>query len=743
MSLRSHTFTSTTSPPFLGRPFQASASPPSPNLAEKKHQAQLAAYKRDPAKGAAAIRHAALHPPASWSRAGEGRRLDSVLEEGYSDDKVERKRRRSSLDGLLDAGKRWGNRVKYLLYALGVYCFYVAIVQPYLDTEAKGYASDTRYNDSLSPHISPARVPRRQMGHQQSSSSASLPRAPLPPSLYSQRSGNHTIENGFLRVDPQSTVHPIYQLIRDARSEWDEKVQRQSKTLKQAVEEYKRRHQRMPPKGFDKWWAYVCENNVPLPDEYDQIYRDILPFRALSPRDLSARSYAASQLPDTYVLRVKRGSLRTKALYSHEAIHGADERLEQQADLLRPIARWLPDLEAVWSVHDTPRTVIGYGHRRELLDHVEEDEWVDADDEIDLTLRGWSAACPARTAIKTHEDDEIPSFLPHTSLNQKSFISSHRATMDICSHPDLVPLHGVLAGKNPHVEPLTPIFTLSKTGLHADILGVPVEQWVDDIQEIPWDGKKYDQLLWRGSNTGIYHSTDTPWRGSHRTRLLKLTNIQVEQDDGDNEAREEVQILPPPRGMKSRTVEKSLQSLKLTDLNNRFMDLAFTGVPIQCSIDDGTCDELSHEFAWSEPMTHEQALDYKYIIDVDGNAWSARFKRLLAAGSLVFKATIMPEWWTDRIQPWVHYVPIQMDYSDLYDAMVFFQGDPHSHSHGEPALARDIARAGQEWSKTSWRKEDMVAYMFRLYLEWGRLMALKRGSMDFVYKEEMEVKRNE
>jgi hypothetical protein len=31
----------------------------------------------------------------------------------------------------------------------------------------------------------------------------------------------------------------------------------------------------------------------------------------------------------------------------------------------------------------------------------------------------------------------------------------------------------------------------------------------------------------------------------------------------------------------------------------------------------------------------------------------------------------MPEWWTMRAQPWVHYVPIQLDYSDLHDALTF------------------------------------------------------------------------
>lgn len=44
----------------------------------------------------------------------------------------------------------------------------------------------------------------------------------------------------------------------------------------------------------------------------------------------------------------------------------------------------------------------------------------------------------------------------------------------------------------------------------------------------------------------------------------------------------------------------------------------------------------------------------RYILDVDGNAWSARFKRLLSTGSLILKSTIFPEFWNDRIQPWLH-----------------------------------------------------------------------------------------
>src|SRR6266446_7141378 len=61
----------------------------------------------------------------------------------------------------------------------------------------------------------------------------------------------------------------------------------------------------------------------------------------------------------------------------------------------------------------------------------------------------------------------------------------------------------------------------------------------------------------------------------------------------------------------------------------------------------------------------------------------------------------------DRVAPWVHYVPIQSDLSDLWDALVFFRGDPGGNGAHE-SLAKMIGKAGREWSKSFWRKEDMV-----------------------------------
>lgn len=58
--------------------------------------------------------------------------------------------------------------------------------------------------------------------------------------------------NGLVYVNPNGR-HPIYDLIERAKETWEEKLDKSSKTLREAVNEYRRRYGRPPPKGFDRW----------------------------------------------------------------------------------------------------------------------------------------------------------------------------------------------------------------------------------------------------------------------------------------------------------------------------------------------------------------------------------------------------------------------------------------------------------------------------------------------------------
>lgn len=78
------------------------------------------------------------------------------------------------------------------------------------------------------------------------------PNRPLTPAEIEARSRHTFHPNGLLLVNPKGK-HPIHQLIERAEQKWKDKLASQSRTLAEAVAEYKQRYRRNPPKGFDDW----------------------------------------------------------------------------------------------------------------------------------------------------------------------------------------------------------------------------------------------------------------------------------------------------------------------------------------------------------------------------------------------------------------------------------------------------------------------------------------------------------
>lgn len=159
------------------------------------------------------------------------------------------------------------------------------------------------------------------------------------------------------------------------------------------------------------------------------------------------------------------------------------------------------------------------------------------------------------------------------------------------------------------------------------------------------------------------------------------------------------------------------------------MDVGLVGPPVQCQ-NDGTCDAMAKGIDFKPLVSASTGQDSKYALDVDGNGWSQRYQRLLSSGSVVLKATIFPEWNTDWIVPYYHYIPVQHDYSDVYDIMMFFAGAPDGSGEHD-AMAERISRHAVEFTARYWRWEDMQAYMFRLLLEYARAGSLDREKMTY------------
>ena len=104
--------------------------------------------------------------------------------------------------------------------------------------------------------------------------------------------------------------------------------------------------------------------------------------------------------------------------------------------------------------------------------------------------------------------------------------------------------------------------------------------------------------------------------------------------------------------------------------------------------------------------------------DVDNQARLdlAAVYRLLAQRSVVFKQTLFEEWHDDRLVPWIHYIPVSLQMTELPEIMTYLAGTAEGKRHSE-----EIANAGYEWSRQVVRRIDLSIYMYRLMLEMAEL----------------------
>lgn len=274
-----------------------------------------------------------------------------------------------------------------------------------------------------------------------------------------------------------------------------------------------------------------------------------------------------------------------------------------------------------------------------------------------------------------------------------TFVSNHMRAMNPCDHPSLLDNHGMFleehvetSSPKPHTK-LMPIFSLSKTVLNQDIPVTPIgkDGHFESAGIEPAWNKKSGKMYWRGLATGLFHNkkAGAKWRQNHRERLHFLAN-----DRTGNEA--ELMVPVTTTG----TAKYERHGLKA--LGEYYTNVKLAQGPWQCDEGDGTCGEMRTEIDFAPKDPPEEANKYKYILDTDGNAWSSRFPRLMQGLNVKLKATIFPEWNSLFLPEWFAYVPVKMDYSDLYSVLAFFRGSPSGRgSHDE--VARRIAKNGQCW----------------------------------------------
>lgn len=101
----------------------------------------------------------------------------------------------------------------------------------------------------------------------------------------------------------------------------------------------------------------------------------------------------------------------------------------------------------------------------------------------------------------------------------------------------------------------------------------------------------------------------------------------------------------------------------------------------------------------------EESMEFKYLMSIDG--MTAAWKRpswIMASESVLFKTTTkFYQWYYDGLIPWVNYIPVRPDVSDLSEKIQWARDNDE--------IAHQIARNGKKFSDKVFSKEVMNKFI--------------------------------
>lgn len=371
-------------------------------------------------------------------------------------------------------------------------------------------------------------------------------------------------------------------------------------------------------------------------------------------------------------------------------------------------------------------------------------------------------ACPPGSLTRRGLDQGVRDFCsscayPHSN---GQFLSDWEAALDQCHQPDLFNLHEfyTLPHQEALFQDLLPLFSTAKTDNFNDIL-VPnpsdakkTARWSEMAGDKPDQfSRAVDLVSWQGDLGDVRLLTNKAHHGSHRNRLLHMLRNATRAD--------KVAFLVGWKGYEGDDAPRYFHHEEVPTKNANgvlpfVVDLADRG---GCTTE--LCRLLEAEFGSpvgvNEEDDSEEGEDnhrYKIILDTqDGPLASAQstphspsfLRALYSPAKVPILSSIFREWHTERLIPWAHFIPLDTRYHALHSTVAYFvgltgRGPLNGRMRGAGDMdaqtedAKWIAEEGSRWARRALRREDMEVYMFRLLLEWGRVISDDRNSLGFV-----------
>lgn len=585
--------------------------------------------------------------------------------------------------------------------------------------------------------------------------------------------------------------HPIYSFLADGLRRYGV-MREQSWFYEHEVAKYRKRYGRDPPPKFVEWYLFARNRQCLIVDEFDRIYRDLQPMWGVSPKVLRDR-IRALDLPNSQIglIKIRSGKASVYSANGHDLrLQALKEMMEgfvsELPDLDLPInlsdepivvlpyekdarlrkeeinSRHFLTVAANFSEIDWDHTgsrgfsehsdssskyvqevFQSYNSDENEFDEMDEDEDevmrktkrqlvpIDAIDETSinsLSLKGkpyWKfarAGCPPDSPAHTSELLNQPPLYPDYSsvreFAKKTFISDFESSTDICSQPDLKNLHSMMiSSKSDYAfNELLPIFSPFKLNVNQDLVIPSPLDWISNeyanvpIKDRSWY-EKSDKVYYRDDSDDISVMDALSFR-YQRERFMFFANSSF------------VQALP----IYYQSHNRELNSMVVV---SPFAEGHFDAGLVQIH---GQLDALFSHIDHTEP---ENMFANKFVVSIDGEmasplSSSNNIMSILASKSALIRATIFQRWYDERLIPWHHYIPLNIRYTDMYSTLVFLFGMKSLEAEPHLEIGRRIADNGRSFANIALRKKDMEVYLYRLLIEYARVLDDNRDSIGYV-----------
>lgn len=564
--------------------------------------------------------------------------------------------------------------------------------------------------------------------------------------------------NVAIRGTPAYPRHPISDLIFKAIAKHDRWVTEAttSRSLEVAAIIYQERHPGMvPPPNFDRWYEYA-ENTVVV-DTFKQIDNDLSPFWSFKPDVLRKKVDTISEVPGVSTITVSNG----KVTHSDAGDKQRNNDLEELSVIIGKFSAHLPDMILPINLDPAPRILPSWEEahaqgqadlravadlisKRSLaadpnvtesdLDSRDNDsgatdlasELLSPSDFRQMLAQACAPGSPGRSRPQWDMVELCSSCVERHSKH--AFLIEWEKSMETCEESDLKNLHEMFmtSPKVPPIRKLMPLFGASKTDVFKDML-IPIPRTtLGGSPDMKWDfGRRYDSLFWRGK-VGTQEGIDAhALRGSQKYRFLHLFV--------NPSAHEEVTLLVPIQGYEESYGYERASAAEASSVAP--FDVGVGGFS-ECHGDH--CQLIKQVFGAKEDV--QEPLEYRYVLQLDEEGGPPeQLMRTVRSRSVPFVSTIFRSWYTERLEAYLHFVPVDTRYHSLHSTYLYFTGTENrakingreTHIKGATSDGEWIAREGQKWVEKAIGEKDIEVYLFRLLLEWGRLIDDQRSSIGY------------